>query len=66
MEVKIIELKDILIKEISNHLELINMVAKGSKEERALVSDLTRLVNSVKGLQKMEYVCKENKNEQIF
>ena len=50
-----VELKEALVEEIQNHLELINTVPKGSKEQQALVQDLTRLVDSVNELNKTEY-----------
>lgn len=50
-----LDLKEALVDEIGNHLELINTVQKGSKEQQALVSDLTKLVDSVNELNKTEY-----------
>ena len=50
-----VDLKEALVEEIQNHLDLINTVQKGSKEQQALVADLTKLVDSVNELNKTEY-----------
>lgn len=49
------ELRERLEQEVQNHLELLNSVSKGSKEQSVLVEDLTKLVNNIDRLNQSEW-----------
>lgn len=49
------EIREALETEVQRHLELIDSVPKGSKEQMVLVDDLSKLVNNIDRLNQTEY-----------